>query len=260
MESSENKYWEFIDTGENTGEFNMDFDSELVERCKDENKSFLRFYKWKPYCISLGYNQGKVFNDNNIDIDKCKHDGVDVVYRPTGGRAVLHSEELTYSVVMKSEEPVQKLHNQISDAIVYGLKLINTSNNELQQITLANSTPDLFKLAKTGMYNLCFNTSIKHEINFKGKKLVGSAQRKMGNIVLQHGSILIGTHHKQIVNYLKLPDGKLVKKIFETLSEKTICLNELLGRQVSYDEATSNVKLGFERTFNINFTRTKSVA
>ena len=175
--------WEFIDNGFNTGRFNMDFDIKLVERCKNENKSFLRFYRWKPYAISLGYNQTKFASGHKIDTDKCKADGLDIVERPTGGRAVLHSEELTYSVVTKSDDAVHEMYKKISLALLNGLKLIEPEKTELQALSFTKEMPDLLKLAKTGMYNLCFNTSIKNEINCKGKKLVGSAQRDRKSVV-----------------------------------------------------------------------------
>ena len=102
------------------------------------------------------------------------------------------------------------------------------------------------------MYNLCFNTSIKNEINCNGKKLVGSAQRKFGDIVLQHGSILIGEHHKNIVNYL-LVDERLKERLRKEINEKTVCLNEIVGRELSYEETASALIKGFEKTLNINF-------
>ncbi len=244
--------WDFIDNGFNTGGFNMDFDIELVERCRNENKSFLRFYRWKPYAISLGYNQTKFASGHKIDTDKCKADGLDIVERPTGGRAVLHSEELTYSVVTKSDDAVHEMYKKISLALLNGLKLIEPEKTELQALSFTKEMPDLLKLAKTGMYNLCFNTSIKNEINCKGKKLVGSAQRKFGDIVLQHGSVLIGKHHESIVNYL-LVDEKVKDRVKKEIEQKTTCLNDILNRNVSYEETASALIKGFEKTFNISF-------
>src|SRR5512146_960975 len=110
----------------------MDYDMELVKRCIDENKFFVRFYRWKPYAISLGYNQNKFAAGQKIDSDKCSKDGIDVVQRPTGGRAVLHSEELTYSVVMKSDKAVHEIYRYISHALIKGLKMIDESNRDLQ--------------------------------------------------------------------------------------------------------------------------------
>jgi lipoate-protein ligase A len=244
--------WEFIDSGFNTGRFNMDFDLELVERCKNENISFLRFYRWKPYAISLGYNQTKFTSGHKIDTEKCKTDGIDIVDRPTGGRAVLHSEELTYSVITKSDDAVHEMYRKISLALLNGLKLIEPENTELQELSFTKEMPDLLKLAKTGMYNLCFNTSIKNEINCKGKKLVGSAQRKFSGIVLQHGSVLIGKHHENIVSYL-LTDEKVKDKLKKEIEQKTTCLNDILKRTVSYEETASALLKGFEKTLNISF-------
>jgi lipoate-protein ligase A len=242
--------WEFIDSGYNTGEYNMQFDLHLVERCRTEKKFFIRFYQWKPYAISLGYNQGRFMNEQKIDRAKCLKDGIDVVHRPTGGRAVLHSEELTYSIVLRSEQPTVFLYRDISNALLNGLKMIEPGNSALIELSLTKDNPDLLNLVKTGMYNLCFNTSIKYEINHKGKKLVGSAQRKFGDIVLQHGSILIGDHHKSIVNYLSIDDR--VKKIVEKeINEKTTCLNEVLSREVTYKEISPALLKGFLSSWNI---------
>lgn len=251
-ETGTNQKWEFLDTGFNTGQYNMDFDMELVQRCLNENRFYVRFYRWKPYAISLGYNQNKFSSGQKIDSEMCLRDGIDIVQRPTGGRAVLHSEELTYSVVMKSDKAVHEMYRYISLALVEGLKLIDESNAELRLLSFTKETPDLLKLAKTGMYNLCFNTSIKNEINYKGKKLVGSAQRKFGDVVLQHGSILIGEHHKNIVNYLSV-DERVKDRLRKEIEEKTVCMNEILGRKLSYEETASALIKGFEKTLNISF-------
>jgi lipoate-protein ligase A len=245
--------WVFIDSGFNNGQYNMDFDLQLVDRCREERTSFLRFYRWQPYTISLGYNQNKLAGKHGIDYGACAGDNIDVVQRPTGGRAVLHSEELTYSVVLRTERTTQEIYRDISIALISGLKLIDPNNEELQKLSFTLETPDLPKLVKEGKYNLCFNTSIKYEINYKGRKLVGSAQRNFGDIVLQHGSILIGEHHKKIADYLNIPDETVREKIKKDIDEKTVCLNEILKRQVTYEETASALVKGFENTLNINF-------
>jgi lipoate-protein ligase A len=243
------KNWKFIDSGYQTGKYNMDFDLELAERCRTENVSFLRVYRWKPYAISLGYNQTKFLSGQKLDYDRCKQDGIDVVQRPTGGRAVLHSEELTYSVVMKSDKPIYLLYKEISEALLDSLKLIDEGNTELQKLSFQKETPDLRSLTKTGMYNLCFNTSIKYEINYEGRKLVGSAQRNLGDVVLQHGSILIGEHHKNIVNYLQLNDDAVIDRIKKEIDKKTSCLNEIMNREVSYEETADAILKGFQTRY-----------
>jgi lipoate-protein ligase A len=247
-ESSENKPV-IIDTGLNSGRYNMDYDMALVEKCRLDSVSFLRFYAWKPYCISLGYNQKKFFPHETIDTARCNEAGIDIVTRPTGGRAVLHAEEITYSVVLHSSEPVQLLHNRISQAIINGLVTIEPANDNFSKLSLEKQNPDLLHLARTGMYNLCFNTSVKYEINYMGRKLVGSAQRKFGNVTLQHGSILIGNYHERIVDFLKLDDESKRENIKQTLRQKTVCLNEILNHPVSYEEVKSALLKGFEKFF-----------
>lgn len=248
--------WQFIDTGFRSGVYNMELDMKLVESCKKDDTAYLRFYRWKPYAISLGYNQTRLSKEAYIDINKCRADGMDIVTRPTGGRAVLHSEELTYSVIFRSVKPIHELYRDISEAIVNGLKLIDPAFNKL---SFTKDTPDMLKLIRTGMYNLCFNSAIKNEINFKGKKLVGSAQRKFGDIVLQHGSILIGNHHKNIVNYLNITGEERIKMLKE-IEDKTECLNNIAGRNISYSETAEAVFKGFKETFGISFSSINRVA
>lgn len=246
-----NPYWEFIDSGSQTARYNMDYDLMLVDKCKNFNRSYLRFYRWKPYAISLGYNQGKSLNELTINHSKCSADGIDIVQRPTGGRAVFHAEELTYSVVFKSKRQVRDLYRDISLAILDGLKTIDPL---LFELSFSKETPDLLKLMKTGMYNLCFNSQIKYEINFNGRKLVGSAQRKYGDIVLQHGSILLGSKHKDIADYLNITKEKTCK-IKKEIEGKTISLGEILERKVTYEETAKAVFNGFEKGFNIKFNK-----
>ena len=117
--------WRLIDTGINTGSYNMEFDLNLAKEVKPES-AILRLYRWNPYCISLGANQ----DIKEINIEKAAADGIDIVKRPTGGRAILHSEELTYSVVMflDSGSSPRNIYEQINFALIEGLKLYNSES------------------------------------------------------------------------------------------------------------------------------------
>src|SRR5437867_48447 len=112
--------WNFIATGENTGEFNMRYDEMLVRRLIDGiGMPTVRLYRWKPWAISLGHNQ----NLCDIDVPRSREDGISIVRRPTGGRAILHAEELTYSVVMSADHKgIRQAYNEIGGALVEGLK------------------------------------------------------------------------------------------------------------------------------------------
>lgn len=238
--------WYFIDTGFNDGNFNMQYDISLTKQIKND-ECILRLYRWKPYCISLGANQD--FSD--VELIKAKNDNIDVVKRPTGGRAILHSEELTYSVVfpLNLNYSVRDIYNQINLALKKGLELYNS---ELKKIELENSQTDFRNFYKKDISSVCFAVSAKYEINYSGKKLVGSAQRKIGNVVLQHGSILTGTYHLKLTEYLNIKQNQK-EKISEELTETTIDLKTILGKEIDISHLSESIKKGFENHFQISF-------
>jgi lipoate-protein ligase A len=234
--------WFFIDTGFNDGIYNMQYDVELTKKISNEN-CILRLYRWKPYCISLGANQ----NFSEINIEKAKNDKIDVVKRPTGGRAILHSEELTYSVVLplSFNDSVRNTYNQINIALKKGLEIYDS---ELEKIELENHHTDFRDFYKKDISSICFAVSAKYEINYSGKKLVGSAQRKIGNLVLQHGSILCGDYHLKIIDYLNI-DSKRKEEISDELNRTTIDLKSILKKDVDYSSLSDSIKKGFEEHF-----------
>ncbi|WP_219916524.1 lipoate--protein ligase family protein [Candidatus Thermokryptus mobilis] len=223
----------------------MKFDEFLVDLfSKGEIPPVLRVYGWKPYAISIGYNQ----NIEIFDIEKIKSFGFDIVRRPTGGRAILHAEELTYSVVMNSKgKSVIEIYNLISEAIVSGLNLLGV------EVELEISMPDFVKSYKDYRSIPCFAITSKYEVKYKGRKLVGSAQRRYGDVVLQHGSILIGDFHKKLPEFLKTDKVEIIEEIKGEIENKTICLNEILGRDVSFDEVADVLRSGFEMRFGAKF-------
>ncbi|MGA7722386.1 MAG: lipoate--protein ligase family protein [Ignavibacteriaceae bacterium] len=241
--------WRFINTGFNSGKFNMAFDVSLADNHKP-GEAVLRLYRWKPYCISLGANQ----SFDTINIKKAADDKIDVVKRPTGGRAVLHSEELTYSVVMPIEHDSSSkmIFFEINKAISEGLALYN---NMLSSVDLEKSQPDFKKYYKEEYSAACFAAPAKNELKFNGKKLAGSAQRKLGNVLLQHGSILCGDFHKNIVDYLVVNSENFDK--VKSLLDYTADLFSITGREVNYDFLAQCVARGFESYFNSNLIEIK---
>ncbi len=232
--------WHFLESGFDTGENNMSIDLELAAKVKS-NEAFFRLYRWKPYCISLGANQS--FSD--INIEKAKADNIDVVKRPTGGRAILHSEEITYSVAISLSIGLtpREIYAKISNALVKGL--IKYSPSLSEQIYLEENQPHFPSLLKQDSGVLCFASSAKNEVKFNAKKIIGSAQRKMNDVVLQHGSILVGTHHRKLPQYLNT--GKdTIEKLNSELSKKTIELETILRKEVDYHSLSHCLKKGFE--------------
>jgi len=238
--------WRFVDTGFNPGQYNMDFDMDIVKSFVPDSP-VLRVYRWKPYCISLGANQ----DYNSVDTKKTIKAGLDIVKRPTGGRAILHAEELTYSVVIPVNdiESPKQIYREINLALANGL---NNYNSLFENIELEHSQPHFPSFYKDSTSTLCFAVSAKNELNYQGKKVVGSAQRKIGNVILQHGSILCGSYHKKIVDYLNLPSDKL-KEIATEIEHTTTELETVLGEKINYGRLAEAIKSGFEDHFKINF-------
>lgn len=236
--------WNLISDSSNTGQYNMDYDVALTKRCGNDNV-FLRFYRWEPYCISLGANQK--FEDINLSI--AQKDGIDIVRRPTGGRAILHAEELTYSVIMPLSINLsnKEIYTKISIALVRGL---NYYNPELKEVELENLQPNFPDLLNQPSGVLCFASTAKSEVKFKGKKLIGSAQRKMDSVVLQHGSILCGTFHTKLADYLMTTDDNK-KLLTQELKEKTTEIESILNKKTDYALLQKSLIQGFEDEWQI---------
>ncbi len=237
-------HWRFIDTGFNPGQFNMDYDLNLVERTNRTGLVFLRFYQWQPYAISLGYHQKL----ESINVEKCQKDGIDIVRRPTGGRAILHSEELTYSITLPlvNESP-SEIYMKINQAITEGLHFYDS---KLKDIELEKTQIDFKKFYKTTRSIPCFSSSARNEIKYHNRKLVGSAQRVINNVLLQHGSILIGNYHKKIVDYLQLNDEER-ENLKLDLDAKTVCLEEILLSEIDTEQLKTSLLKGFEKIFSV---------
>ncbi len=253
MSSPFNGPWNFIGYAEHSGEFNMQFDMQLVEQfLRGEIPPTVRLYGWKPWAVSLGYHQSV----RDIDEQKCSEYGIDVVRRPTGGRAVLHADELTYSVVMNGDGiGITEMYSLISKALVNGLSSI------VPRISYETVQPDFTTLYRKQESVLCFSSSARYEVQIDGKKLVGSAQRRFSspngvNAILQHGSILLGAGHKLLPEMLRLNGTEAKSSVVTVIEEKTIDLSGAAGRTVTREEASEAVKNGFMNALNVRFAQT----
>ncbi len=228
----------------------MKFDIELAEKLqRGEILPTLRVYGWKPWAVSLGCNQ----SENDIDIKKCAEFGFDIIRRPTGGRAILHANEVTYSVAMYADgKSVTEIYSLISKALVAGLKKI------CPEVSYETSQPNFQSLYKKQESIPCFSSSARYEVQINGKKLVGSAQRRYSSsnrsdVVLQHGSILLGTEHTLLTEVLNLENGEIKNKISDDIEQKTIDLSSATKRIISFDETADAIRSGFEEAMNIRF-------
>ncbi|UCE07533.1 MAG: lipoate--protein ligase family protein, partial [bacterium] len=181
-----------------SGDYNMFIDHWLARYFeKILDKPILRFYGWHPPCISLGYHQ----NASDINQDFCESKSIDVVRRPTGGRAILHAQELTYSVIYPYRNlDISNFYRLIHIPFVLALQELGI------HASFEPSQADFQKIYKTDRAFLCFATSAKYEVEIEGRKLIGSAQRVYEKAILQHGSVLLGPQHQKLVNFLNISE------------------------------------------------------
>ncbi|NLT49734.1 MAG: hypothetical protein GXX85_02305 [Ignavibacteria bacterium] len=238
--------WKLIRFDSYSGQYNMDYDINLAKNCESDS-AYLRFYRWEPYCISLGANQ----KEEELDLRKIKNDKLDFVKRPTGGRAILHAEELTYSVILPTSSGLgsKEVYRNISEGLVKGLILYN---EKLLGVELEDEQPDFLNLLGQSSGSLCFASTAKSEVKYKGKKLIGSAQRKLNNALLQHGSVLCGKFHNKLPEYLNISysEKEALKK---ELKEKTIELETIIGSKTDYQKLEECLISGLENQMNIKF-------
>jgi lipoate-protein ligase A len=160
----------------------------------------LRLYRWSPPCLSLGAFQSAT---QEVDERACRDAGVDLVRRPSGGRAILHDHELTYSVAaavgaLGAGDSVLESYHLISTALIRGLRAIGV------EATLAPLRTRPIRLSEHSA--ACFDAPSDYEVLAGGRKLVGSAQLRRGPYLLQHGSILISFAVEPLLRLLRLND------------------------------------------------------
>jgi lipoyl(octanoyl) transferase len=224
----------FINTQENNAAMNMAIDEALLL----SKEPVLRVYQWKPAAMSLGYNQPT----EQINIEECKKQNIDIIRRPTGGKAVLHKDELTYSVIIDTTSKLIPQHHK--DNIIESYKII--SKGILNALTSLNITAKMkdTKPVKTDTA-ICFNEPSWYEILHNNKKLVGSAQRRINNKILQHGSILIDVNIPEMCNLFNTDQQKAIKQT----QERITTIDNISPK--TFKEIADAMKLGFEQNFQL---------
>jgi lipoyl(octanoyl) transferase len=221
------------------GEENMRRDLALLDACaRGAIPGAVRLYGFSPACLSLGRMQPL----DDVDLEACARDGVDVVRRPSGGRAVLHDQEVTYSVVCRSTDPVfggrvLESCSRIHRAVAAGLALLGVR-------TTSRAMPDDVRrdAREVAAVADCFARPAAHELlDDQGRKLVGSAQARRAGALLQHGSVLLEPPRAAV--YLNIGDTNPVPP--------GAGIRELLGRHVSREELVDALATGFRRSLEM---------
>jgi len=231
-----------MDGGSGAGVVHMSVDAAVLENPSRIRVPTVRMYRWKPACLSLGIHQ----RDGRVDYPSCRRDGVDVVRRPTGGRAVLHADEATYSIVVPEESewgglPKQELYRRVSESIVLGLSRLGLPVSYEKRSLPPPSPRD----ASASMS--CFGSAARWEILLGGRKLVGSAQKIGPSGVLQHGSILTGDGHRRLPLYLS---GGAAPP------DPSVSMEAYTGGGIRFEDVADSIRSGFESAFLVRFDRT----
>jgi lipoate-protein ligase A len=235
--------WRLIIDNALDSPLNMAIDEALLLNCQENKEQslfpVLRFFRWNIPTLSLGYAQQW---KKTVDLNFCKRNRIDIVRRPTGGRAVLHDKELTYSVVSLCKgdffsKSTLETYRHISAALVHGFNNIN--------IPAQLAIPQLNRQYTYKLNNKpCFFSTSKYELAYQGKKMVGSAQKRLKNAFLQHGSILIEGDKEKLLNASGIRNKSGVGVDF-------IALNELAKEKIVTEELIDALIKGFEEYFSI---------
>ncbi len=228
--------YELITNGHSTGQFNMDFDMDRTRAVQSgQALPMFRLYGWEPWAVSLGAHQ----KESDISMEKCREHGVDLVRRPTGGRAVLHADEITYSAVLPLPEgmSVHDVYRELHVVLLRSLQALGCTNMEFEK-----SQPDFREFYKrSALSTSCFASAARYEISEQGRKAVGSAQRLIGSVLLQHGSILLGQGHELLSELVVLPNEGMREELREYTRTHSITLSESAKREITFAEAEESI-------------------
>jgi lipoate-protein ligase A len=240
--------WRLVHTAPASGAWNMAVDEAILEGIQNASSPpTLRLYAWEPTCLSLGYAQ----SINDVDESALASHGWELVRRPTGGRAILHTDELTYSVIAAAGEPrlagsVLESYQRLSQALLRALELLQVPARGQEKKT-ANG-------AKADPNPVCFEAPSDYEITVEGKKLVGSAQARRKLSVLQHGSLPLHGDIARITQALVYPGPDEREAAAQRVRERAATVEGALGRRIAWEQAAAAFAEGFGESLNIEFT------
>jgi lipoate-protein ligase A len=241
--------WRFIDSGNCSPAFNMALDEALLEwHSEGKIPPTIRFYGWNPPTLSIGYFQ-KV--EKEINMDAVRKHGLGFVRRPTGGRGVLHDQELTYSVIVSEAHPnmpktVTEAYRVISQGILEGFRLLG-----LDAYFAVPKTEEEKADLKNPRSAVCFDAPSWYELVVEGRKVAGSAQTRQKGVILQHGSILLDLDEELLFSLFKYPSERVKERLRQNFKQKAVAINELTDRKVTIEEAKEAFFKGFEKGLNI---------
>ena len=239
--------WRLIQSPPARGSWNMAVDEAILEKiASGGNLPTLRLYAWEPACLSLGYAQ----TWRDVNIEKLNDLEYNIVRRPTGGRAILHKDELTYAAIASASEPrlqgsVLESYKYLSKALLRALEHLGAS---AQAAELNKPTND-----QRTHNPVCFEVPSNYEITVEGKKLIGSAQARRKEGILQHGSLPLFGDITDILEVLSFSNTEEKSEASQRLSKRATSLESILRRKVTWGDAAHEFIIAFQEVLNIEF-------
>lgn len=214
--------WRLLHSQPGSGAENMALDEALMCYARDRGRWVLRVYSWRAPTLSLGRNQTA---RGGYDLERLADRGIAVVRRPTGGRAILHDREVTYSVVgpVADAGDLRESYGRINRLLLAGLQLLGAGEAIVADDPPIGSSRGGQERAQPGLLP-CFHHPSRGEITLRGRKLVGSAQWRCDGALLQHGSILVDDDQMQLSSLMIQPGPPI---------PKAATLRDALGRTPS---------------------------
>jgi len=212
--------WTLLVDGPRPGWENMAIDAALLDLSAADGLAFLRLYRWEPHCLSFGRHEPAT---RRYDRARISASGLDCVRRPTGGRAVWHARELTYSVAapLAAFGGLRQAYGAVHGMLAAALRFIGARPTLASPHGRAGGPGE----------GPCFASPVGGEVLIDGKKVVGSAQLRQGEAFLQHGSLLLEDDQSLVRSLAGLPEE----------GSQDAPLSSLMGRRVGFEEAAGAI-------------------
>ncbi len=239
--------WRLIFSPPARGAWNMAADEALLDAVAlGESPPILRLYAWSPPCLSIGRSQPFA----EVDSTRLRERGWEAVRRLTGGRAVLHADELTYALLFPAAHPLARggvlaSYRRAAAALLASLRLLGV---DASMSGAANSRA----LASEAV---CFERPSDYEILAGGKKIIGSAQARQRGAVLQHGSLPLFGELTRVTQVLRFGDEAARRAAAERLRNHAATLEEAAGEKFSWETAADAFVRAFEQELGFCFKR-----
>lgn len=236
--------WYFLDTEKQTPAYNMAVDECLLNwHSEGKIPPVIRFYEWVPAGLSVGYFQK---TKNKIDLNAIHNHGFQLVRRLTGGRAVLHNDELTYSVIVSEDHPdmprsVKEAYLILSKGLLNGFQRLG--------IQAEFAIPE-GKLSTT-QSAVCFEEPSWYELIVDNKKAAGSAQTRKKGVILQHGSLPLTVDNDLLYDLFIYRSERVKKRAREAFNDKAISIQQAAGKDIPMSQVKQAFKEGFEQGLDI---------